>query len=189
MEQRKRKQIVGTLYNRWTVLEEVDSKRTVWRDREYVQRMFLCRCECWNEKIIWYSNLTRWASKSCWCLQREFMSKNNYAKTRPKFWEANPNWKWWVTKRNKILKNKERNNKEYRKWRKEIILRDKMCMKCNSVKRLEAHHIINFKEWFDFEVANWICFCNYCHHKFHKQFWFTNNSWTQLNEFMGYAGA
>lgn len=49
--------------NRWTFIE----KRWV---------KSLCECECWTKKWIYTHHYKSWASKSCWCLQKEWASKN-----------------------------------------------------------------------------------------------------------------
>lgn len=186
---RKRKAMVWNSFNRWIVLAEVDSKRTIWRKREYVQRMFQCKCKCGNESIVSYSNLITNDSKSCGCLQKEKAA----IQIRKIGWsgDKNPNWRWGIANKNKLLHNSFRNNKQYREWRKLILERDVSCKRCESVIKLQAHHIVNFtKEDTLFELDNWICLCYICHRQFHKQFGFTSNTKEQLEDFiMGYAGA
>jgi hypothetical protein len=41
-------------------------------------RYFLCKCLCWNEKIIKLWDLTHWFTKSCWCYQKEKVTKHWY---------------------------------------------------------------------------------------------------------------
>ncbi len=52
-----------------TVLEEVRSK--------WYSRCVLCLCECWNEKEILLWNIKQWKTISCWCKQKEIVSKRN----------------------------------------------------------------------------------------------------------------
>lgn len=35
----------------------------------------LCRCDCGTERIMYHSNLVRWLTKSCWCLNKEIMKE------------------------------------------------------------------------------------------------------------------
>lgn len=42
---------------------------------------------------------------------------------------------------------KKRNSYSYRKWRKAVIERDKVCMKCGCKNNLEAHHIKPFAKY------------------------------------------
>lgn len=53
----------GQKFNRLTVIEKayVKNKRTYW----------LCECECGNKTIVMGTNLTRFHTKSCGCLQKE----------------------------------------------------------------------------------------------------------------------
>lgn len=50
--------------------------------------LWLCKCDCGNEKIIMSSNLIRGLTKSCGCLQDESRTKHNMLNTRIyKIWE------------------------------------------------------------------------------------------------------
>jgi len=59
----------GRVFGRLTVIEKTGSKRreSVWR----------CKCECGNETITLGYLLTKGATKSCGCLQRELCSKKH----------------------------------------------------------------------------------------------------------------
>lgn len=50
-------------FNKLTVIKEVEQKWT--------KRFFLCKCDCWNEKVMWIWNMTSWHAKSCWCWREE----------------------------------------------------------------------------------------------------------------------
>jgi len=53
------------------------------------------------------------------------------------------------------------------KWSKDIILRDKRCMVCGSLKDLEGHHL-SPKSLFPermYDIKNGICLCRICHKK------------------------
>jgi len=36
---------------------------------------YTCLCECWNQKTVAMSSITRWLTKSCWCIQKSIVSK------------------------------------------------------------------------------------------------------------------
>ncbi|MFD1268101.1 hypothetical protein [Paenibacillus motobuensis] len=65
----RRIDITGQRYGRLTVLKEVEP-------RGYV-RVFLCRCDCGNEKEITMPQLRSGKAKSCGCLNRERTSARN----------------------------------------------------------------------------------------------------------------
>lgn len=67
-------------------LEDLTGKRfgrlvVIRRDKDHYQPsghhrpMWLCRCDCGNEKIILQTNLKRRTTRSCGCLQKEELSK------------------------------------------------------------------------------------------------------------------
>ncbi len=56
--------------------------------------------------------------------------------------DKNNLWKGGVSPLHKRVRSSAR----YKKWRKEILKRDKICIDCNSNKNLRAHHIIPFYE-------------------------------------------
>lgn len=47
-------------------------------------RFVQCKCECWTIRDVRITELNKWRSKSCWCIQREKVSeiaKKNFTKT------------------------------------------------------------------------------------------------------------
>lgn len=59
---------VGTKYNRWTVVEEVD----IYIDSNGKPcRKFLCECKCGSKKEVFLYSLRNNSSKSCGCFMRE----------------------------------------------------------------------------------------------------------------------
>ena len=66
---------------------------------------------------------------------------------------------------------KKRNSYSYRKWRKAVIERDKVCMKCGCKNNLEAHHIKPFAKYPELalDLKNGITLCKKCHMKLHKE--------------------
>lgn len=60
---------LGMRYGRLLVIEhKVKDKRG--------KHLWLCKCDCGNEKIVCADNLSSGKSKSCGCLKREFLSKS-----------------------------------------------------------------------------------------------------------------
>lgn len=66
---------------------------------------------------------------------------------------------------------KKRNNYKYRKWRSDIIGRDKICQLCASAENLEVHHIKSFAEYPElrFDFNNGIVLCRKCHKNLHRR--------------------
>ena len=106
--------------------------------------------------------------------------KNDYRLIK----ENNHNWKGGVsTEYDKI-----RHGVESRKWKKQVIEKDKkVCQKCGETNcELHAHHIHNFHafEGLRFVVDNGITFCKKCHNEFHKLFGQKNNDEVQVDGFI-----
>lgn len=59
---------VGMRYGR---LEVIEHKGKDHRDKH----LWLCKCDCGNEKVVVADNLSSGKSKSCGCLKREFLSR------------------------------------------------------------------------------------------------------------------
>lgn len=68
-------EMIGKVFGRWFVLEEAgrDNSRNI---------MYLCKCECGNEKIVSGRQLRRGYSRSCGCLNTESRTKHNLSYTR-----------------------------------------------------------------------------------------------------------
>jgi hypothetical protein len=58
------KDLTGLTFGRWTVLEYKGVDKNT-------KPLWLCRCECGNEKVVFARSLVRGASKSCGCLRKE----------------------------------------------------------------------------------------------------------------------
>lgn len=65
---------------------------------------------------------------------------------------------------------KKRNNYSYRKWRDDVLERDKNCMLCGSTNNLVVHHKKSFADYPELrtELNNGITLCDSCHKKLHK---------------------
>ena len=68
---------------------------------------------------------------------------------------------------------RERNSKEYSKWRNDVFERDKYtCQQCGKVGgKLNAHHIKEYSQYPDlrFELSNGLTLCEDCHRKIHRK--------------------
>ncbi len=56
--------IIGNKYGKLTVIKELEE-----RDK-YNQRIYLCKCDCGNEKIVRRTNLITGHTKSCGCIKK-----------------------------------------------------------------------------------------------------------------------
>lgn len=56
----------GDKFDRWTIVEEVASRRIARRPR----RHFRCRCECGREKAVSIDSLRQSSSRSCGCIRK-----------------------------------------------------------------------------------------------------------------------
>ena len=63
----KAKDLRGSVFGRWTVIEKAESRKrmAVWK----------CRCECGTEKEVYQKHLLSGASTSCGCIRNEQASK------------------------------------------------------------------------------------------------------------------
>jgi len=53
----------------WMLLVVSESEKVKWR------RRFICKCDCWNNKIVRMESLNNWNCRSCWCLRRKKTSE------------------------------------------------------------------------------------------------------------------
>jgi len=67
---------------------------------------------------------------------------------------------------------KRSKDKLYRKWRIQVIRRDKRCVICNSTRRRAAHHIEDWSYHPDkrYLLSNGVTLCGHCHMNFHCNF-------------------
>ena len=154
--------MVDKVYNRLTVLSEVDSEK----GREY-----LCLCECGNLTIVSQGNLRKGNTKSCGCYIKEITSTRASLLTGSK----NGNWKGGITKDYQRV----RNSLKYQEWRLEVYKKDNFtCQKCgcNEGGNLNAHHILSFKDWPEARIVvdNGMTLCKDCHKDYHGIYGYTN---------------
>jgi len=154
--------LIGEVFGRLTVIKKSNE-----------QSMWICKCDCGNEVTCRSTSLKHGLTKSCGCLKSEKMSGEN-----SKFWKGG------VNNINRLYR--KRHNGVFQTWSLKIRKRDKICQKCNSNKKLNAHHIFNYDfypEW-GLDLNNGITLCETCHKGFHKLYGKKENNIKQLNEFL-----
>ena len=82
----------GQRFGRITVVRYLEET-----EREFVNRRWLCKCDCGTIKQINIANLTSGSIRSCGCLQRERMAKLNFkhGKWKTKLFNV------WIAMRNR----------------------------------------------------------------------------------------
>lgn len=115
---RKRQDLAGNRFGRWTVISAAEDIRF---PSGYLQRRWLCRCDCGTERIVLRSNLTHGRAKlrSCGCLRREhgaqlgkrFGKINTIHGHAPRGKPATPIYKTWINMRQRCY---DANNKAFR---------------------------------------------------------------------------
>jgi len=145
---------IGIRYNRLVVIKFAGRD---WNN----SILWLCKCDCGNEKIVTGSNLQSGSMKSCGCLRRESISKRNkenIGKKHPCYTDG----KW--TKEIYKLKEKIRKRDNY------------ICQECNLTQKqslikyneiLSVHHIDGNDT--NNNSNNMITLCRGCHIKIHKK--------------------
>lgn len=63
---------------------------------------WLCKCDCWNEKIVFSDELSSWKSNSCWCLRNERLKQLQF--------------KAGIDREKQILNNQFRNSRFKKIW-------------------------------------------------------------------------
>lgn len=78
------------------------------------------------------------------------------------------NWQGGISKLND-----RHDSHEYKKWRLEVYKKDNYCcVKCNSKKNINAHHIYSWKHHPElrYEISNGITLCEECHITLHQKY-------------------
>jgi len=130
------------------------------------------------------SNIKRSKSHKKWCKENPDKVKARGAKCRG---ENHYNWKGGSSNLNKSIRTMHEN----RKWMEAVKKRDKNCQHCESIKKLESHHIIPLamllerykitnrdearecKELWD--IKNGITLCRKCHYKLDNRKYYDTN--------------
>lgn len=69
----RKKNILGRKFHRLTVIEELPSVKI---GNSHASRVRV-RCDCGTEKVIWRYQIVANTTKSCGCLQREIIQRQN----------------------------------------------------------------------------------------------------------------
>lgn len=135
----------------------------------YLKLKNFCSVSCHNQ----YQSLINSVEKICKicgdmfrvpkCYENRFSScKNFLCRKKNKEGSNNSNF------RNSPRKRRDDSRKEYKEWRKNILLRDNYrCVECNSLENLEVDHILPYAYYPElrYELSNGRVLCRVCHHK------------------------
>lgn len=170
----KLEDLSGKIFGNLRVIEydsirSKNTKGTFWK----------CICSCGNEKSVNASHLKNGSVVSCGDKKIHRTGENG------------TNWKGGITP---ILQSK-RTSKEYTEWRNAVYAKDWYTCQCCGVYGSDvvknAHHILNFAEYteYEYDVQNGICLCEACHHikcigSFHNKYGTRTNTPEQLEEYI-----
>lgn len=75
----------------------------------------------------------------------------------------------WVDHTQKTI---ERKSKEYAKFRRDVLERDRVCQCCGSSEELEVHHALPFSQYNSIgaDTNNGIVLCKECHTRYHSEY-------------------
>ena len=154
--------LIGKVFGRLTVIKKAEK-----------QSMWICKCECGKEVTCRSTSLNHGLTKSCGCIRSENLSGEN-----SRFWKGGLD--------NVARQYRLRAKNIFGTWSLKVRKRDKICQKCNSIKKLYAHHIFNYDFYPEkaLDLDNGITLCEICHKKFHKTYGKIENNIEQLNEFL-----
>lgn len=170
---------IGDRYNKWTVIGNEISHRTLVGK---LVRRIPCKCNCGKESNVEIWKLVKGKIKECnHCNKLGHIPWNKNKKgVMPTPWNKDKKWPEftgknhprWVKDRTMLQMygddNKDRRCSAAQAWRREVIKRD--CNKCkmdnlDCKDRLEVHHILGWKEYPElrYQVNNGITLCH-AHH-------------------------
>lgn len=136
------------------------------------------RSKEWSEKIsLAKKGKATWNKGKSGILSKETLEKMSVAQKGRIAWnkglkgyKSGPEHYLWKADRTLIKGTHERNNPEYKQWRKEVWLRDNFTCKianpdCKG--KIEAHHILSWREYPElrYKVNNGITLCHAHHPK------------------------
>ena len=101
----KAKDITGMKFGRLTVIERRGSDK-------HGNALWLCKCDCGNEVVVYGGHLRRGITMSCGCYQKD--------KAREIVGEGHPNWKGGIT----LISDHLRNLPIVTQWRKDTYIRE-----------------------------------------------------------------
>ncbi len=148
------------------------------------QALWLCKCDCGNEKIILAASIKSGKTKSCGCHRKTETSKRMSGKN-------SPSWNPDLTKEDRKESENTRKTRtsKYNKLRKKVYKRDNYACQCcgdNNGGNLEGHHLCSWysNKKFRYVTSNGVTLCKECHKKFHKEFGRKNNTRKQFTKFL-----
>lgn len=141
--------ITGQSFGLLTVISRAgldSTKKTTWN----------VLCKCGNSSVATGLNLKNGTTKSCGCL------KHRKGEDNPKYRPIPVD----------VKKERKRAGAQFRHWRKSVLERCPVCVKCGNESNLHVHHIKGSNEHpeFRFDPLNGVTFCADCHIKFHVKY-------------------
>ena len=117
---------------------------------------WLSRCDCGEDSVATGLNLKNGTTKSCGCLKH-------------RKGEANPKYKPIPLD---VRKERKRAGAQFKHWRKSILVRCPVCIRCGTDSDLHVHHLKGSHEHPEsrFDPLNGITLCSTCHIKFHTTY-------------------
>lgn len=159
------KDIIGLRYNKLVVLSKIETSGNG-------HARFLCQCDCGKRKDVFGTNLRRGLTTSCGCEQKRIMSEVQQRRILKEELEGG---RITFIKGSNDKYSQLRESKEYKKWRKSVLLRDNYtCVECEC-NEIEMHvhhikHVVCYPELI-FDTDNGITLCVHCHaikHPWHQ---------------------
>lgn len=146
---RKLIDLTGQTFGLLTVIcrDKNDStNKTTWKSK----------CACGGISIATGLNLKKGVTKSCGCLKH-------------RVGEANPRYK---TISLDVRRERKRAGAQFRHWRKNILTRCPVCIRCGEELGLHVHHLKGSHEYPEsrFDPLNGVTLCSKCHITFHVTF-------------------
>ena len=138
--------LTGQTFGLLTVIgrEGIDTTgKTTWKSQ----------CACGGVSIATGLNLKKGITKSCGCLKH-------------RKGESNPRYKPISLD---VRKERKRAGAQFKHWRKSILTRCPVCIRCGSEENLHVHHLKGSHEYPEsrFDPLNGVTLCAECHIKFH----------------------
>lgn len=140
--------------------------------------LWLCKCDCGNEKVINSRALISENTTSCGCYHKEVMRELL----------RNPN----ITDEEREENRNRRYDSRLIEWRTAVYIRDdRRCQVCGvHNKNLVAHHKDSWNKFKEkrFVVLNGVTCCEDCHKEYHSVFGYGDNTEEEWKSFIGMKG-
>jgi len=139
----------GKRFGRWVAIKQngSDEHGSLW----------LCHCDCGNEKTIGQNSLTNGASKSCGCYSKEV----NVAKAKRLFTKHGLShtpfyWRWSKHQRRNADRNWTLEMQEF------LFKTQTACVVCGSTERLAIDHVFPVSKGYELKPGNAVILCKSC---------------------------